>query len=405
MWEFQRSIKYISSRVYTLKNMNGFPFYPMRTLGKNTRENFVSKNSSLIVHAQLLFSFKRGACLSLVKARDGFETRRHLFSRSRFFFFFFFGFFFFSSKANFSDATCGAAPVGNLVSKNTNNNTNSGTSRVSRSSGRIIPRGMAWRSHGTDNDSLVNALVRNRVLKTRKVIDAMRRVDRGNYCVPFSGQSAYEDHPLPIGSNATISAPHMHAACLELVHDRVTENARVLDVGSGSGYLTSCFAAMLDQHDSYAAGSIRAEEVEDRRPGLSDTKYPIVVGVEHIKDLVDFSIENTKKDGKGKYLQGPEPLVVLKVADGREGYPPYAPYDVIHVGAASPEKPTKLLKQLANGGRLVCPVGRGWQSLRVYDKDDKGRVTEFDAMGVTYVPLTGAKEQMGRASASSGSFW
>lgn len=100
MWEFQRSIKYISSRVYALKNMNGFPFYPMRTLGKNTRENFVSKNSSLIVHAQLLFSFKRGACLSLVKARDGFETRRHLFSRSRFFFFFFFGFFF-SVKGEF----------------------------------------------------------------------------------------------------------------------------------------------------------------------------------------------------------------------------------------------------------------------------------------------------------------
>ena len=141
------------------------------------------------------------------------------------------------SKANFSDATC-AAPGGDLVNKNTNNDTKSGTSRVSRSSGRIIPRGMAWRSHGTDNDSLVNALVRNRVLKTRKVIDAMRRVDRGNYCVPFSGQSAYEDHPLPIGSNATISAPHMHAACLELVHDRVTENARVLDVGSGSGYHT-----------------------------------------------------------------------------------------------------------------------------------------------------------------------
>ena len=119
----------------------------------------------------------------------------------------------------------------------------------------------------------------------------------------------------------------------------------------------------------------------------------IVVGVEHIEDLVDFSIKNVKKDGKVKYLEGPEPLVVLKVADGREGYPPYAPYDVIHVGAASPEKPIKLLKQLANGGRLVCPVGRGWQSLRVFDKDSNGRVSEFDAMGVTYVPLTSAKEQ------------
>ena len=109
--------------------------------------------------------------------------------------------------------------------------------------------------------------------------------------------------------------------------------------------------------------------------------------------MIDFSIKNVKKDGKVKYLEGPEPLVVLKVADGREGYPPYAPYDVIHVGAASPEKPIKLLKQLANGGRLVCPVGRGWQSLRVFDKDSNGRVSEFDAMGVTYVPLTSAKEQ------------
>jgi protein-L-isoaspartate(D-aspartate) O-methyltransferase len=257
---------------------------------------------------------------------------------------------------------------------------------------------MAWRSHGTDNDSLVDALVRNRVLKTKKVIDAMRRVDRGNYCLPFSGESAYEDHPLPIGSNATISAPHMHAACLELAHDRIKENSRVLDVGSGSGYLTSCFAVMLDHHDTYAAGSIRAEEVEDRRPGLNDTNYPIVVGVEHIQELVDFSIENTKKDGKGKYLAGPEPLVVLKLADGREGYPPYAPFDVIHVGAASPEKPTKLLKQLANGGRLICPVGTGWQSLRVYDKDEKGNVSEFDAMGVSYVPLTSAKAQTERSS-------
>ena len=105
----------------------------------------------------------------------------------------------------------------------------------------------------------------------------------------------------------------MHAACLELVHDRVTENARVLDVGSGSGYLTSCFAAMLDQHDSYAAGSIRAEEVEDRRPGLSDTKYPIVVGVEHIEDLVDFSIKNVKKDGKVKYLEGLEPNLLRAI--------------------------------------------------------------------------------------------
>ena len=131
----------------------------------------------------------------------------------------------------------------------------------------------------------------------------------------------------------------------------------------------------------------------------------IIVGIDHSEALVERSKENLRKDGKGKFLEHPNPLLFFTAGDGSNGFPLYAPYDVIHVGAASPEKPTKLLKQLANGGRLVCPVGRGWQSLRVYDKDDKGRVTEFDAMGVTYVPLTGAKEQMGRASASSGSFW
>ena len=87
-------------------------------------------------------------------------------------------------------------------------------------------RAMAWRSHGTDNTSLVAALRANHILKHPACVDAMRKVDRGNY-VPreFAGTEAYEDHPLPIGYNATISAPHMHAACLEWCRERVRDES------------------------------------------------------------------------------------------------------------------------------------------------------------------------------------
>ena len=153
------------------------------------------------------------------------------------------------------------------------------------------------------------------------------------------------------------------------LHEKLHKNARVLDIGSGYSYLVSCFAEILDSRDEFAAGSVRADEVEDERKGLSDTKYPMVVGVEHTQTLCDISLENIKKDGKGKYLVKPEPLIVIHCADGREVFQPYTPYDIIHVGAASPEKPTKLLKQLRNGGRLVSPVGVGWQSLIFYNKD------------------------------------
>lgn len=98
--------------------------------------------------------------------------------------------------------------------------------RVSQAAQRF---GMEWRSHGKDNNDLVSQLSRNDILKTQRVIEAMRKVDRGNYC----NYSPYMDAPQSIGYGVTISAPHMHAHALEILKDNLFEGAKALDVGSG----------------------------------------------------------------------------------------------------------------------------------------------------------------------------
>jgi protein-L-isoaspartate(D-aspartate) O-methyltransferase len=129
---------------------------------------------------------------------------------------------------------------------------------------------MAWFSHGRDNNDLVDSLVRNHLLKSPEIIKAMKAIDRYHFILPSaisSRSAAYQDCPQPIGYGATISAPHMHAMCLELVKNRLVEGASVLDIGSGSGYLTAVMAVMVG-------------------------KTGKVVGLEHMKELVEFSNKN-----------------------------------------------------------------------------------------------------------------
>uniref|UniRef100_A0A803KQC5 Protein-L-isoaspartate O-methyltransferase n=2 Tax=Chenopodium quinoa TaxID=63459 RepID=A0A803KQC5_CHEQI len=215
------------------------------------------------------------------------------------------------------------------------------------------------------NKSMVDQLRRCGVFRSERVAEVMETIDRGLF-VP-DGTPAYADSPMPIGHNATISAPHMHAMCLELLKENLQPGMHALDVGSGTGYLTACFAVMV------------------RSEGRA-------VGIEHIPELVNWSIENIKKSKAAPLLEGGS--LSVHVGDGRLGYPEAAPYDAIHVGAAAPEIPKALVEQLKPGGRLVIPVGTYFQDLQVIDKKEDGSLSVKTETSVRYVPLTSREEQL-----------
>lgn len=162
---------------------------------------------------------------------------------------------------------------------------------------------------------------------------------------------AYEDAALPIGNGQTISQPSLHARYLELL--RLSGGERVLEIGTGSGYQTVLLSHLVDQ----------------------------VFSVERIPALLQTAREVIQRLGAKN--------VSLLLGDGTVGWRDYGPYNAILVSAAGPEVPAPLLEQLAPGGRLLVPVGRGdEQVLRMYRRTETG-IEASELGAVRFVPLVG----------------
>jgi len=204
----------------------------------------------------------------------------------------------------------------------------------------------------------------------------MLGVDRAYY----SPTNPYQDSPQPIGWGATISAPHMHAHACEHLVDYLYPGSRVLDIGSGSGYLTHVFANL----------------VTDQKLSLPDQADGHVIGVDHIQELVNLASTNIQKslDGR-KFIESGK--VKLIKGDGRLGWKEGGPYDAIHVGAAAASLHSTLVEQLNSPGRMFIPVeseyGNGQQHIWVVDKASDGMVTKKRVFAVAYVPLTDAPKR------------
>lgn len=181
------------------------------------------------------------------------------------------------------------------------------------------------------------------------VLAAMGTVPREVFVPPELRERAYADGPLPIGHEQTISQPFVVAAMSEAL--AVFQGQRVLEVGTGSGYQTAVLAEM----------GLQVYTVE--RIGALARQAGSLIG--------ELGYES----------------VQVKCSDGYDGWVEEAPFDGILVTAAAPKLPTILVDQLKPGGRLVIPVGRFSQDLRVYRKHGDGEVSYKELFPVRFVPL------------------
>ena len=211
-------------------------------------------------------------------------------------------------------------------------------------------------------EALCQELMDKQWITSKKVLKSMMQVDRAD----FAPTNPYENNPQCIPCNVVISAPLLHAYCLEQLRDHLTEGCSVLDVGSGSGYLTVALSKMMDDKG-------------------------LVVGIEHMKELYEFGKKNIMKSHSNLIKEG---KIKLVMGDGRKGYKENAPYDCIHVGAAAIEPPKEFIEQLKPGGRLVMPLGpKGDQYIYCIDKMSDGNTIRNQGISVRYVALTSANDQ------------
>ena len=190
-----------------------------------------------------------------------------------------------------------------------------------------------------------------RGISSPPVLETFKKVERHKFIPEDLSEMAYGDHPLPIGDNQTISQPYMVALMTESL--RLTGKENILEVGTGSGYQAAVLAELSSKVYSIERIPVLAKRASTILSALGYNNIEITVG------------------------------------DGSLGWSEHAPYDVILVTASCPEKPNTLLSQLAEGGRLIAPIGGTFsQVLSLFERHgDSFDLREL--CGCVFVPLLG----------------
>jgi protein-L-isoaspartate(D-aspartate) O-methyltransferase len=202
---------------------------------------------------------------------------------------------------------------------------------------------------------MVERQIAARGITAARVLDAMRTVRRELFVPEAERGYAYNDAPLPIGAGQTISQPYIVAYMIEALELESAD--KVLEIGAGSGYAAAVLAEIVAQ----------------------------VYAIERIGDLAEMARSNLERAGYAN--------VEVHHADGTLGWPEAAPFDAILVSAGAPERPRALMSQLAEGGRMVVPVGAHPSEQRLVRITRTGPETfaEERLAHVRFVPLIGSE--------------
>ncbi|QJA05469.1 protein-L-isoaspartate(D-aspartate) O-methyltransferase [Thermosulfurimonas marina] len=200
-------------------------------------------------------------------------------------------------------------------------------------------------------ERMVETQIAARGITDERVLAAMRKVPRHLFVDEALRDQAYADHPLPIGEGQTISQPYIVALMTEALELKGDE--KVLEVGTGSGYQTAILAELA-------------------RWVYSIERYPrLLERARRILEALGYT------------------NVILRLGDGTKGWPEVAPFEAIIVTAAGPKIPEPLLEQLAEGGRLVMPVGDEWSQYLVKVVKKGGKFYRQTLEPVRFVKLVG----------------
>lgn len=204
-------------------------------------------------------------------------------------------------------------------------------------------------------DRMVADQIAARDVHDARVLAVMREVPRHLFVPPAAQLQAYEDRPLPIGHDQTISQPYIVALMTALARPR--QGDRALEIGTGSGYQAAVLSRLVSHVYTIEIVAPLARSAERR---LKDLGYP---------------------------------NVTVHAGDGYAGWPDRAPFDIIVVTAAPDHVPAPLLAQLKPGGRMVVPVGARFavQELQLIEKDDMGRTRTTRVAPVRFVPFRRAR--------------